>query len=788
MSRFTLITPTSDGSRLYKSFSREEAVVSRNREAPGTYFKVEYRDFSGFNEMCGILDEVMANGNMAIVRGDIETTIEARVLHGMKIRRTKFQRRDDPPGLEPAVRDWVMLDVDKFEVSEEDWNAINPALYPDEAVRFIIDKLPYYFRDASCWWQFSASQSVFPYRNISLHMFFLLDRTVSDTTMRLWAESQGSVPGHLPLDKSVFDCIQPHYIATPRFVGMPDPLTKRSGVHIGERSIVVFDVPEEVDTDSNHSGNIHPLMNMKKLKPFLDMIGDDVGRLGFSEAIKSVVGKYFSEYGASASDIPLKTAIRRAVEDAPKKQDRPMEGVGSPAMYASDNWLDPLIRAIRTKESDDKEAGRNLYQKMLERYVYVEDVERFLDLTTITYRTKTGVTDTHSFELPKLCDILLGDANLRRVSRQTYKPGAPPFCLDEDPKTGKQFRAYNTYTPSLLKPGNPKDAQWFVDHMEYICDGEEAAFVAIVSWLAHLVQQPAEKLNFGILLQGMQGTGKSFISQIMNKVLGVQNCTSSTTTQQMMGQFTDWMEGKQLVTIEEIRDQEERFKVYNHLKGLITNDVVKINIKGIPAYDVPNRTNFICYTNYEDAVPMDDDDRRFIIHFSRALPKPPQYYKDLGRHVENDCGSVLSYLLQVDLTKFDPKGRAPMTASKKEFLQVSGGNLSRWLKEGLESQSFPFDTELVSVGDMRRILPPNLKGTSDTTMAAALKRAGCVAHGRKEMAHGRIAVWSVRNHEKWAAATMKEFADYYLVPGFDNGEPKHSKPKATRKEGMGNDF
>jgi hypothetical protein len=129
-----------------------------------------------------------------------------------------------------------------------------------------------------------------------------------------------------------------------------------------------------------------------------------------------------------------------------------------------------------------------------------------------------------------------------------------------------------------------------------------------------------------------------------------------------------------------------------------------------------------------------------------------------------------------------------MTASKKEFLQVSGGNLSRWLKEGLESQSFPFDTELVSVGDMRRILPPNLKGTSDTTMAAALKRAGCVAHGRKEMAHGRIAVWSVRNHEKWAAATMKEFADYYLVPGFDNGEPKHSKPKATRKEGMGNDF
>jgi len=773
---------------LFKSFKKDyKGVVTREPEKPGTYFTAAYKDFNNFGEMCAAIESAIEHGNTCILRGDIYNGIESQVLAGGKSRRTKFQRRDEPPGFEPAVRDWVMLDIDKFEVPEEDWPNVNPCVNATAAVRYVTERLPHYFKGVSCFFQFSASQGVFPSRTISVHLFYLLDRTVSDSTLRRWAESQRHVPGHLPIDPAVFDCIQPHYVAPPHFVGIDDPLTKRYGVFDGERTMVHFDVPVETDADEP-AGNVHGLVNIKKLKPYLDAIGDDVGRLGFSEAIKSTVGKYFQLYGPNAHDLPLKTAIRKAIEDAPKRHDRPMSGVGSPLHYASDEWLDPLIRSIRNKEIDEAEAEKNIYKEMLERYIYVEEMERFVDLSTITFRTKTGVTDAHCHEIQQLAPELLNDANLRRVSRLTYKPGAPALCEDYDPNTGKRFRAYNRYTPSTLQPLDPKQAGWFVDHVNYLCDGDPEAFAAIICWCAHLVQFPDEKINFGVLLQGAQGTGKSFLSQVLSRVLGPQNTSESITPQQVMSQFTEWMSNKQLVTIEEIRDKDERYRIYEHMKNLITGEVVRVNPKGLPAYDIPNRTNFICYTNHKDAVPMDEDDRRFIIHFSNAKPKSEDYYIKLGLLVETQSGAVLSYLREVDLKSFNPKGRAPMTQSKKEFLSHSGGTLKRWFKERFDAESFPMDGDLIIVSDIKEILPSSVRNVQNTTIEDELRKIGGENIGRKRLPHGNHTVWAIRNHAKWNMATDETVARYYKIPSMDHGAPVYREPTPTRREGGGKDF
>lgn len=789
MSRFTVIRPTSDGARLYKSFRKDsQGIITVDPVSPGTYFTAEYVEFSNFNEMAVVLSRIEEDGNTAVLRGDISAEMETRALGGAKVRRIKFQRKNEPPGFQTAVRDWIMIDVDRYDVSEGEWPDVDPTVDAEATIKYVLNKLPHYFKGVSCWWQFSAKQGVFAYRNISVHLFFLLDRTVSDATLRRWAESQSHIPGHLPIDHSVFDCIQPHYLGRPRFVGMADPLTKRSGIFAGERSMVNFDVPTEIDADAEIGGNIHPLINMRKMKPYLDAIGDDVGRLGFSDAIKSVVGKYFQLYGPAASDLPLKTAIRRAIEDAPKKHDRAMSGVGSPAHYAADQWLDPLIRSIRNKEQTEKEASRNLYEEMLKRYVYIEEMERFLDLTTVTFRTKMGVTDSHTHEAQKLAENLLSSGDLRRVSRLTYKPGSPPFCEDYDPTTGRTYRAYNRYTPSTLQPQNPKEARWFVDHINYLCNDDGEAFAAIMKWCAHTVQFPAEKMNFGVLLQGVQGTGKSFVAQVMSRVLGPQNTSESVTPQQVMSQFTEWMSNKQLITIEEIRDRDERFRIYEHMKTLITGEVVRINPKGLPAYDIPNRTNFLCFTNHEDAVPMDDDDRRFIIHFSRAKPREPRYYKELALHVQNNSGSVLQYLKEVDLRGFDPKGRAPMTSSKREFMSHSGSPIFRWISDGISSETFPLDGDLVVLQDLRNVLPQGLRSVSDINLSAALRKMEAEPLGQKKFAHGRLHVWAIRNHDKWKGASEDDISSYYQRPMYDNGTARYTKPSAPRRSEGGGDF
>lgn len=789
MSRFTLIAPVSKSGRVYKTFKKDDqGIITRERENPGVQFKATYRDFSNFHEMAVILSEVESEGNTCLVRGNLSAIVEARALGGLNVRRTKIQHNEDPPGFQPANRDWIMLDIDKLEIKEEDRALADPVSRPEQAVEYVLGKLPHYFHGVSCWWQFSASQSALPGSStVSLHLFFRLDRQVSDITLRAWAQSQRMIPGHLPIDHAVFDSIQPHYLAPPRFIGMPDPLKIRSGVYEGERTCVVFDVPEEIDVPFNEQGgNVHPLIQTRKLQPWLDQIGDDVGRLGFNDAIKSVVGKYFNLYGHLASDLPLKSMIRKAVQDAPLKHDRPLTGPQSVEWYMSDAYIDPLVRAIRDKETTTHEEQKNVYKDALDRYVYVEEMERFLDLSTVTYRTKSGVTDANAHELDKLADKLLTDSNTRRVSRVTYKPGAPTFCEDYDPDTYKIFRAYNSYQPPTLKLGDPDNANWFIDHVAYLCDDDQKATDAILNFCAHLVQQPDEKLNFGILLQGMQGTGKSMLVPMLRQVLGPSNITDTVKTSDIMSDFNEWMRGKLLLGVNEIRDQEEKYRLYNQMKDLITNEQVRINPKGLPSYIIPNRANFMCFTQYVDAVPMDDDDRRFIIHMSGALPRDREYYADImDNKIPNSSGAVRAYLMQRDLTDFNPKGRAPMTESKREFLASGGSPLERWLKESVDGPLWPLEQDLVTLRDLRSVLPSNFRSVSDTTITILLKKFGAKKlENQRPLPHGKMWVYVLRNWDNWSVKGDAEISAYYQRPiGDGTGSGYYQKPTATTRSG-----
>lgn len=765
MSRFTLLKPASASGRVYKSYRvNDQKLIEREREAPGTYFKGEYQEFNNFQEMCDVLTSAEADGNTCIVRGDFSAYVETQALQGLNFRRTKFQHKNDPAGLQPANRDWVMIDIDKFKIPEEE--ALDPRVKPHETIEYLLSRLPYYFQGVSCWWQFSASQSVMPGSDtVSAHLFFLLDRQISDITLRHWAESQRLIPSSLPIDHSMFDSIQPHYIAPPRFVGLPDPLPDRMGVYKGERDRVVFDVPEEKDTPfTEPGGTIHTLVQTAKMKPYLEMIGDGPGQAGFNDGIKSTVGRYFQLHGHIASDIPLKTMIRRAVQDAPVKHDRPGTGPQSIEHYMGDQYLDALIRAIREKEHTEKEAKHDDYKEAVRRYTYIEDLDRFIDLDTMVFRTKSGITDGHAHQLVKLGDTLLADGNLRRVSRITYKPGAPEFCEDYDPDTGKIFRAYNKYVPPKIQLQDEKDAKWFVDHMEYICDGEAEAFDAIMDWLAHLVQFPDEKINFGILLQSPTSIGKSAILNVMSNILGMSNVNPNLQTSALMSDFTEWMSGKMLVCIEEIKDWEHKFKIYNHMKDLITGATVRINPKGLPAYSIPNRTNFFCLTNYEDAIPMDDNDRRFIIHFSKAKFQSKEYYDELYRRVDEYSGAVRQLLLKRDVSKFNHKGRAPLTQSKRDYLQISGSPLELWIRDGIEGDAFPFAVDLITTRDLHDILPPRFKGVSEQTLALMMRKLGAEKLGKKRLPHGRFNTWAVRNIDKWKDTSEDEIGKAYRKP------------------------
>ena len=63
-------------------------------------------------------------------------------------------------------------------------------------------------------------------------------------------------------------------------------------------------------------------------------------------------------------------------------------------------------------------------------------------------------------------------------------------------------------------------------------------------------------------------------------------------------------------------DDKNRYGITNSLKPLLTNETININPKGKTPYEIKNTTNYLALTNYQDACPINDQDRRYCIVFS----------------------------------------------------------------------------------------------------------------------------------------------------------------------------
>ena len=116
-----------------------------------------------------------------------------------------------------------------------------------------------------------------------------------------------------------------------------------------------------------------------------------------------------------------------------------------------------------------------------------------------------------------------------------------------------------------------------------------------------------------------------------------------------------------------------------------------INEKNLRQYFVPNNQNWIITTNHDNAIALEDDDRRFWVH--RVLidaPPPDEYFAAL--HAWFNAGgteNVFGWLLQRDVSGFNPMARPPMTAAKRTMLEQSQPAPVRYLRS-LFAESKPF--------------------------------------------------------------------------------------------------
>ncbi len=308
--------------------------------------------------------------------------------------------------------------------------------------------------------------------------------------------------------------------------------------------------------------------------------------------------------------------------------------------------------------------------------------------------TRQAFNDAHARKMLSRRDVLEGrthpenppvEAALNRhqipvVRGRLYMPSeCELFSLNGAPHVNTYSGRPVPEVPAEPSPQEAENVEIAKAHFEHLFADERERGI-VVSYLAYVVQT-MKRPNFALLLQGLEGDGKSWIFHLMCAVLGPEN-VRSVDAGLLKRDFTAWAEGVLLNFFEEIRLlSENRYEILNRIKPYITNAFVSVHHKGQREYLVPNTAGYILLTNYRDALPLHDGDSRYFVAWSRwqdpaafrVWMKPtPQYYTRLYRAVEQSAGALRGWLLGYPLhPDFDPNGRAPASASERRMLAAT---------------------------------------------------------------------------------------------------------------------
>jgi len=210
-----IITATADG------------VEVANFDA-GAKFTLESVPVDGIHSLASVLTGLTTDPKRLVIRGRLGPNRRPAKNDG-----TVFRRKVDPQSwrgyFEAVPRRWVCIDIDEPHMMP-DMSQVND---PEAVVRFALALLGAPWCDTTVYWQSSSKAGLPGVRKIKLHLWFWFDQPVDDRQLRAKFRLLNKRDGLKVVDDALADSIQIHYTAAPQFVGMDDPLPRRSGLLSG---------------------------------------------------------------------------------------------------------------------------------------------------------------------------------------------------------------------------------------------------------------------------------------------------------------------------------------------------------------------------------------------------------------------------------------------------------------------------------------------------------------------------------------------------------------------------
>lgn len=420
----------------------------------------------------------------------------------------------------------------------------------------------------------------------------------------------------------------------------------------------------------------------------------------------------------------------------------------------------------------EEEWGSRELHGLNDRVLYVEQSKAYYGIQErVLYKSRDELAKRYGSERVlgptgkpmRAVDAWVDWEHRRMASALTYEPGKPETVGG----------AWNTWRPSETAPKRGDCGMW----LEVLRSIENWKW--LLQWLAYPLQHPGTKLFTAALVWSReQGTGKSFIGEMMMKIYGEQN-TATVSSQQLAEKFNSWCVNKQFIVGEEVSDYAQKADTHV-LKGLITRPTIQARYMGVDPFEVPNKANFYFTSNEPAPLKIEDADRRFFVG-NLSVVRPDKFWKELDRWAWTGGGAAAFYwylLHEVDLSDFNPKAAAPMT-NEKRLVQYTGmSDVEQWCHDLVQQPDSMMPSELKKTSRGKQDVftvsmlmhwyeAAGLREVPVSVLGKALVKAGAVRPvGAIECRDGvRRRMVAIRNMAEWASAKPQAWAENWALGG-----------------------
>jgi hypothetical protein len=415
---------------------------------------------------------------------------------------------------------------------------------------------------------------------------------------------------------------------------------------------------------------------------------------------------------------------------------------------------------VKLTRSKNKEIGESIQADFYSRYIYLIHRDRIFDVETRNELTQQGFNGAHAHWMTKSkpSTVFLSSEKAVKVDGLIYLPG-----VHENPIIRGGAKVWNLWRDpgvELPESSTESDVTPWLEHLDYLYSdpGEQAH---ILNWMAFVLQRPHIKVNHALLIAGTSRVGKDILLNPLRYGLGEENICEPPAGE-LRETYTDYLNHAKLVIFQEIQ-LFEGLNLENKLKPMLAAppNMLRVRMFGRGFYETPNIVQAIFMSNYRDALHISEGDGRYFAVWTDAKPLSASYYTELAYWLDGGGnGKVVRWLLNRDISGFEPKKPAPNTSFKSALMATSKSPLRHQLEDMIEAMDYPFNVDCVRAQHVAKVMREKYSAKS---IAMVLSEMGCGykeckrSTGKREKLH----LYSVRNIDTWAAQSVIKWIEEY---------------------------